>query len=94
MDPMCRNSEQFTPLHLTHNIEIVKFLILEMHCDPTSRNAHNTTALHIAAIEGHLDIVPIHLQSEVWSKHSRSVWYNSSSLCCSVWPPAHSQVFD
>ena len=38
-------------------LEIVKFLTLEMHCDPTSRNAHNTTALHLAAGNGHLDIV-------------------------------------
>ena len=38
-------------------MDIVKFLTLEMHCDPTSRNGHNASALHGAAEGGHLDIV-------------------------------------
>ena len=35
----------------------MKFLTLEMHCDPTSRNANSDTALHLAVVNGHLDII-------------------------------------
>ena len=28
-----------------------------MHCDPTSRNVNNDTALHLAVMKGYLDIV-------------------------------------
>ena len=57
---MCRDSNQYTPLHkaaLGGHIELVKFLILRLHCDPISKNVNNDTALHLAAKNGHLDIV-------------------------------------
>ena len=57
---MCRDSDQETPLHmaaLDGHVEVVKFLTLEMHCDPTSRNANSDTALHLAVVNGHLDII-------------------------------------
>ena len=47
-DPMCRDSDQNTPLHITAlcgHIDIVKFLTVEMHCDPTCRNVNNATGL-------------------------------------------------
>ena len=42
---------------LSQAVDIVKFLTLETHCDPTSRNAGNVTALHVSAIKGHLDVL-------------------------------------
>ena len=72
-DPMCRDSEQDTPLHKAarkDHIDIVKFLTLEMHSDPTSRNVHNATALHLAAENGHLDIVQFFTtETELLTKH-------------------------
>ena len=59
-DPMCRNSDNSTPLHYAaqngHTV-VVKFLTLEMHCDSTSENTVNATALHLAAAHGHLDFL-------------------------------------
>ena len=46
-DPMCQDSDQNTPLHMAaqqNNIKLVRFLI-KLHCDPTSRNSNNVTAL-------------------------------------------------
>ena len=39
--------------------DIVKFLTLKMNCDPTSRNADNVTALHLAVLEGLFNIIQI-----------------------------------
>jgi len=30
---------------------------MEKHCDPTSRNIHNNTALHCAVLNGHMQVV-------------------------------------
>ena len=46
------------------HIDIVKFLTLEMNCDPTSRNAYNNTALHLAVVNGHLDIVQFFISDQ------------------------------
>ena len=57
---MCEDINRDTPLHLAAqigHIDTVKFLALEMKCDPTSRNADNNTALHLAVENGHLDII-------------------------------------
>ena len=35
----------------------MKFLAVEMHCDPTSRNANKDTALHLAVMNGCLDVI-------------------------------------
>ena len=35
---------------LSGHTEVVKFLILEMHCEPTSRNANNNIAVHLVVI--------------------------------------------
>ena len=40
--------------------DIVKLLSLEMHCDSTSRNANNHTALHLAINERALEDDPIY----------------------------------
>jgi len=58
-DPMCRDSDQDTPLHLAAwngHMDVVKFLTLEMRCNPTSRNAHNANAVHLAVEGGQLNI--------------------------------------
>ena len=54
---MCKESDQDTPLHIAPlggHINIIKFLIVEMHCDPISRTSDNFTALHLAV---HLYVV-------------------------------------
>ena len=71
-NPMCRNSFQIEhssslcstrlALHpgswVTRLAQgIVKFLTIEMHCDPTTRNTNYLTALHFAVVNGHLDII-------------------------------------
>ena len=64
---MCRDVNLNTPLHIAAgngHEDIVKFLILEMHCDPTSRNANSDTALHLAAVNGNLDIVQFFISPE------------------------------
>ena len=56
----CTDLNENTPLHMAAKYghkEIVKFLTLEMHCDPTRRNAYNSTALQLAAMNGHLHII-------------------------------------
>ena len=67
-DSMCREpGYQRTPLHMAAlggHISIIKFLILEMHCEPTSRDANNDTALHLAAVKGHLDIVQFFISDQ------------------------------
>ena len=49
---MCEDINQNTPLYLAAaqigHIDTIKFLTLETKCDPTSRNADNNTALHLA----------------------------------------------
>ena len=35
-----------------------------MHCDPTSRDENNDTALHLAVLEGHLDIVQFFISNQ------------------------------
>ena len=55
---MCRDKDLNTPPHFVAHSgckDIIKFLTLEMHCDPTSRNGNSATALHLAVVEGHLD---------------------------------------
>ena len=32
--------------------EVVKFLILEIHCDPMSRSNNNSAALHLSILSG------------------------------------------
>ena len=47
----CVEIQQSTPLHravIDGHIEVVKFLTLEKHCEPTSRDENNHTALHLA----------------------------------------------
>ena len=54
---MYRDSKQNTPLHRASvhgHIGVVKFLTLEIHCDPKCRNGDNYTAIHIAAENGHI----------------------------------------
>ena len=46
------------------HIDVVKFLTLEMHCDPISRNANSDTALHLAVMNGHLDIVQFFISDQ------------------------------
>ena len=41
---------------LSGHTEVVKFLILEMHCEPTSRNANNNIAVHLV-VKGHLNVI-------------------------------------
>ena len=53
---MCKESDQDTPLHMAalgNHINIIKFLIVEMHCDPISKTSDNFTALHLAV---HLNV--------------------------------------
>ena len=49
-----------TPLHCAANsghFDIVKFLTLEKHCNPTFRNSDGATPIHGAAQQGHFDIL-------------------------------------
>ena len=38
---------------LNGHIGVVKFLTVEMHCDPTSRDGNNDTVLHLGVLGGH-----------------------------------------
>ena len=38
-------------------MDIVKFLTLEKHCDPMSRDIHGNTTVHHAVLNGQLEIV-------------------------------------
>ena len=55
----CRDSNGFTPLHYAaftkNNLEVVKYLV-SMLCDPRIPNNHGNLPLHIACLEGHLNI--------------------------------------
>ena len=66
---MYRLPNSRTPLHMAvvgDHIEVVKFLTLETHCEPTSRDEDNDTALHLAVMNGHLGLSSIlHLSSEL-----------------------------
>jgi len=56
----CLKQNKTTPLyHAASNghLDIVKFLTLEKHCNPTSRTSSGTTLIHRAAQYGHLEIL-------------------------------------
>ena len=81
--------EQHTPIY-THGStnwsqNIVNFFILEMHCDSTSRNANNHTALHLTTKKGHLRMVQfLNCDPNLPRGH-----YSRTPLLM-VWPRAHS----
>ena len=48
------------PLHyaaINGQLDMVKYLVVEQHCDPMDKNKYNETPLHYACINGHLNIV-------------------------------------
>ena len=61
------------------HIEVVKFLTLEMNCDPTCTNADNVSALHLAVVNGHLDIVTF-LVSDQYCDPNIPVQYGRTPL--------------
>ena len=93
---MCRDSKKNTPLHMAarnDHIEIVKFLTIEMHCDPTSRNADNDTAL--AIMNGHSDVVQFFISDQncdpkIPHEYGRTHLHRAATFGSS----AYSQVFD
>ena len=92
---MCRDSVQDTPLHNAAqygHIEVVKFLTIDMHCDPTSKNARKQTPLHLAAGKGYLNIIKFFISNQNCDPNTPdgsgktplhfTIKLNSSSLCC------------
>ena len=71
-DPMCKDFNHNTPLHLAAgkgHLEIAKFLILE-ECTPITelmnslKNRWNITPFHSAAVTGQLDIVQFFISDQ------------------------------
>ena len=55
-----RNSNNDTPIHLASlngHLEVVRFFISELNCNPNITGRHDETPLHSAASHGHLHIV-------------------------------------
>ena len=55
-----KDSKGHTPLHYAaHNghLEVVKYFITELLCDPMDRNRRGDTPLHMACHRGHLNII-------------------------------------
>ena len=67
-----------------------------MHCDPTGRNPHDDTALHLAVVNGHSNIVRFFISDQncdpnIPGQHGGTL---QSSLCCSAWSSTYTQVFN
>ena len=74
-DPMCRDSEQDTPLHnaaWNGHIDVVKFHTLKMHCDPTSIEMLTITPLNHSSskLKEHLDVIQFFMSAPAWSNSS------------------------
>ena len=56
----CKDEEGHIPLHYAArngHLEVVKYFIVELHCDPMDKNnSYGWTPLHIACANGHLNI--------------------------------------
>ena len=64
-DPITsRNIVNDSPFHVASHIEIVKFLISVLHCDPNTLGHDNGTLLHFSAYYGDLDIVRYLINAE------------------------------
>ena len=54
------DEDKYTPLHcaaMKGQIDIVKYLTVEKHCNPLCRDISQNTPLHKAAQKGHIDTV-------------------------------------
>ena len=55
-EPKC-DAEGNTPLHFASSLDVSKYLIEVMKCDPNSRSLQKRTPLHLACTHGHLEVV-------------------------------------
>ena len=71
-----------TPLHLAcrnGHLEVVKYLVSEVQCDPNCRTQGNATPLHLACQKGHLEVVK-YLVCEVQSDPNHRTQQNETPL--------------
>ena len=61
------------------HMEVVKFLILKVNCDPKSRNSANATPLH-AAINGHLNVTQFFIFDQNCDKNTPGGLYGRTPL--------------
>ena len=57
----CKDEKGHIPLHyaaINGHLEVVKYFIVELHCDPMDKNSDDLTPLHFACGDGHLNIRP------------------------------------
>ena len=57
VDPSCEDDNGTTPLHFAKTKKVAQYLVENMKCDINHRNKFNDTSLHIAALNGRLDVV-------------------------------------
>ena len=93
IDPQCEDQNGSTPLHRACAggcQPVVEFLSSE-HVNYTPapelvsdlKNKWDSTPIHSAVANGHLGILQFFISDQNCDpKHSRSAWWNSSSLCC------------
>ena len=67
----CKDEEGHIPLHyaapsaaLNGHLEVVKYFIVELHCDPMDKNSNGWTPLHYACTNGHLNIAQYLIREE------------------------------
>ena len=61
---MQETTDNVAPLHVTTalgHLDVVKFFISELNCDPNTPGCRNLTPLHYAAENGHIQTVEYHL---------------------------------
>ena len=80
-DVNCKDEIGNTPLHSAAQLELMKYLINEQHCDPMTRNNDHHTPLHYACQFGHLDITH-YLISEAHCDPSCKNVYGDTPLHC------------
>ena len=59
-DANCEDEEGYIPLHYAasngRRLEMVKYFLIELYCDPMRKSYRGSTALHFACSNGHLNI--------------------------------------
>ena len=61
-------------------MEVVKFLILKVNCDPKSRNSANATPLHVAIHNGHLNVTRFFISDQNCDKNTFGGRYGRTPL--------------